>query len=292
MIGTDFFNHFNFIADDDPTHGYVSYQTERGANSWNLLSVDPVTKAVRIKADATREQWGRGRPAVRLSSKNTFNTGLFIIDVNHVPSGNAVWPAFWTFGPNWPNNGEIDIIEGKNDQPNNQSTLHTSSGCTMPTPNPALMTGTFIDSLDCNHVDGTKGCTTQGPLQSFGPGLNAQGGGVFALLWTTSSISVWFFPRAKIPQNLHSSAIPDPTQWGLPVSYFQLGENCPSSKIAEHNVILNTTFCGDWAGTEYSGPNGNGTWACNHFVGGNPSAFTEAYWDINFIQIYSVNGTR
>ena len=42
--------------------------------------------------------------------------------------GYRTWPAVWEVGANWPNGGEIDIVEGVNNVVPNQSTLHTSSG--------------------------------------------------------------------------------------------------------------------------------------------------------------------
>ena len=35
----------------------------------------------------------------------------------------------WMYGPSWPSNGEIDIIEGVNAQATDQMTLHTAAGC-------------------------------------------------------------------------------------------------------------------------------------------------------------------
>jgi beta-glucanase (GH16 family) len=50
-----------------------------------------------------------------------------------MPQGCATWPAAWEVDEgDWPNEGEVDIVEGVNDQTPNQSTLHTSPGCTMP----------------------------------------------------------------------------------------------------------------------------------------------------------------
>ena len=37
----------------------------------------------------------------------------------------------WMVGPNWPNSGEVDIIEGVNSQTADQTTLHTSNGCSI-----------------------------------------------------------------------------------------------------------------------------------------------------------------
>ena len=45
-----------------------------------------------------------------------------------MPQGCGVWPAWWMSGPLWPQNGEIDVIEGINLWTNDQSTLHTGSG--------------------------------------------------------------------------------------------------------------------------------------------------------------------
>lgn len=50
-----------------------------------------------------------GRPSVRISSNKTYNSGLFILDVKHMPFGCGTWPAYWLVGPNWPSGGEIDV---------------------------------------------------------------------------------------------------------------------------------------------------------------------------------------
>ena len=65
----------------------------------------------------------------------------------HIKSGDEYQAMLtdisWMVGPNWPGNGEIDIIEGVNDNAQNQMTLHTSPGCTVSV-GPGGQTGTSI----------------------------------------------------------------------------------------------------------------------------------------------------
>lgn len=44
----------------------------------------------------------QGRPSIRLTSKKSYNSGLVILDVEHMPVGCGTWPAFWMVGPKWP----------------------------------------------------------------------------------------------------------------------------------------------------------------------------------------------
>ncbi|KAB5587354.1 hypothetical protein CTheo_9211 [Ceratobasidium theobromae] len=99
-----------------------------------------------------------------------------------MPHGCGVWPAWWTVGPDWPANGEIDIVEGVHDQSTNQMTLHTAPGCTLST---SLRLSSTVESADCNvAVNSNTGCAFRdSDLSSYGAGLNAAGGGVFAMLW-------------------------------------------------------------------------------------------------------------
>ena len=55
--------------------------------------------------------------SIRLRTSDTYDTGIFIMDVAQIPFGKYIWPSWWLLG-DWPDgnawsfNGEIDIIEG------------------------------------------------------------------------------------------------------------------------------------------------------------------------------------
>ena len=206
-----------------------------------------------------------------------------------LPQGCSVWPAFWTVGPNWPNSGEIDIIEYVNKATSDATTLHTNSGCDM-----------FSSSTAFNGTWGTKNCDTNAAGQSSNAGcsirgkapvgatFNAQnGGGVYVTQWDNNQyIRVWYFPRDQVPQDLQNKN-PNPSSWGLPYARFDIGSlngNCPSSHFQNHNIIFDTTFCGDWAGSVFGQCSSQIT--CSDFVRQNPSEFTETYWLINYVDIY------
>ena len=94
-----------------------------------------------------------------------------------------MWPSIWTKGNAWPQNGEIDIIEGVNLASANQMALHTQPGCTAAsgtdetgTPGPA----------DCGT---TAGCTVvETKPGSYGQTFADNGGGVWAAQFDQSGI--------------------------------------------------------------------------------------------------------
>src|SRR3989337_221139 len=102
-------------------------------------------------------------------------------------------------GPNWPNQGELDILEGVHLQTFNQVTLHTSPGCT-PSVGPGGQTGNRIGHADCGAGGGFEGCGVRSTsATSYGTAFNANGGGVYAALWTSSGIKVWYFAARDVP---------------------------------------------------------------------------------------------
>ena len=107
-------------------------------------------------------------------------------------------------------------------------TLHTSDGCTIAN---AAFTGTLTTSNCYNDAPGqapNAGCDIQDPsTKSYGTGFNANKGGVFAMEWTSSAVSIWFFPRGTTPSNLQGGT-PDPTSWPEPVARYQGTCNIPN----------------------------------------------------------------
>ncbi|PFH48249.1 glycoside hydrolase family 16 protein [Amanita thiersii Skay4041] len=287
IIGSGFYNAFDFEAIADPTHGRVNYVSQSTAQSQNLTFASSNSFILRADFKTVLSPSGPGRNSVRIRSKKTYTTHVAVFDMRHMPQGCGTWPAVWeTLESNWPNGGEVDIVEGVNDQSPNAATLHTSPGCTMPASR--LQTGTSLQ-LDCNtQVNGNAGCGVRFPTtQSYGPSFNSIGGGWYALERTNLHIRVWFWPRnsGSVPAEVKNGASTvNPDSWGTPTALFPNTSCDLASHFSQNNIIINLTFCGDWAGNVYGSSGCPST--CVDFVNNNPSAFTNAYFDFASLKVY------
>ncbi|KIW51302.1 hypothetical protein PV05_10039 [Exophiala xenobiotica] len=287
-----FFSMFDFFTDADPTNGYVTYVDQTTAQSSGLIST--TNGSIYMGVDHTNVATGLGRNSVRLTSTKTYTHGLIILDLNHMPGGVCgTWPAFWTVGANWPNAGEIDIIEGVNSQVGNSMALHTASGCSIT--NNGLFSGSISTSNCFVNAPGqamNAGCQILAANDgaSYGTQFNQGQGGVYATEWTSSAISIWFFPRSGIPSDI-SSGSPDPSTWGSPISAFEGG--CQIDEFfSNHQIVFDTTFCGDWAGNVWSTDATCSSKAstCQDFVQNNPAEFQDAYWSVKSLKVYQSTG--
>lgn len=168
-----------------------SYVDKPGA-AWVNLTYATDDSAV-LKVDTTANvDASSGRRSVRVASKKTYNSGLFVFDILHTPYGCGTWPALWLSDPyNWPAHGEIDVVEAVNTGANGaQMTLHTSNGCKMNVKRKE--TGT-VDSKDCwNSTNSNSGCGVTGKAPTYGEEFNSNGGGV-----SLSCVDILRYPRSR-----------------------------------------------------------------------------------------------
>jgi hypothetical protein len=172
-------------------------------------------------------------------------------------------------------------------QSSNMMTLHTAGTCTI---NGTGQTG-FVTTTNCSITD-PRGCSVEGPTDSYGTGFNSLDGGVYAMLWTDEAIRLWFFPRSSIPESI-TNGDPDPGLFGVPLANFEPASSCNlMQEINDQKIVFDITFCGDWAAGVFadsdcpmSDPN-NVVRSCVDYVATNPFTYREAYWEINSIRIY------
>jgi hypothetical protein len=115
-----------------------------------------------------------------------------------MPFGCSVWPAWWSFGDSkgngdkgWPTKGEIDIIEGVHNGPQNAYTLHTdfeATGRRCKIDPGKKFTGE-VKEADCKSDGSNLGCGIKDKdTRSWGDEFKKAGGGVFAMLWDDQGI--------------------------------------------------------------------------------------------------------
>lgn len=318
--GEDFLNHYVFYSgkDSEGSMGYVNYVSRDKAFDLNIANVTWETKDPSIFGTHNDTYTGRKkarlgqdskagkepfvymstsatddgpRDSIRLEGLRRFNRGLFILDLRHMPAGCATWPAFWLSDePNWPVNGEVDILEGVNGQTRAKTALHSTKGCDMNDVPLGVKTGnwdtavgvpkhngdldmTVREARDCfvydEHQWLNQGCVaTHDKDGTIGTPLNEKGGGVFVLEWDPINrfMKSWVFaPHKTVPTNLRltlesanaketvSRVRPDPRTWGLPYAYFPIGigTNCDADHFRNMHLIFNLALCGSVAGNRF-----------------------------------------
>jgi len=232
--------HYVPAAQADSPQYNLTYASSTSA----VLKVDTSVNADTVPNAST------GRFSVRIESKKQYSDGLFIFDVIHTPTGCGTWPALWLSDPaNWPQNGEIDVMEAVNvvaANTENQMTLHTSPGCSMSVKRKE--TGKSLSNSCVNTTDANAGCGVHAGPSTFGSAFNSQGGGVVAMELRSEGIRMWQFARAGLPADIKSGS-PDPSSWGVATADFP-GTDCNvGNHFRNQSIIANIDLCGSWAGT-------------------------------------------
>lgn len=289
-VGASFLSGFVWETMADPSGGRVNYVDQPTAIGANLTYTSSDKFVMRGDSTNIVQPGAAGRNSVRITSVNSYTDSIMVLDIQHMPIGCATWPAFWTLtnSGGWPQGGEVDIIEGINNNQNNLASLHTGPGCSMPATR--SQTGA-VDTVDCDiAADHDAGCgVTFSKKGNFGAALNSVGGGWYVIVRTDAGgMAMYFWARndKRVPAAVRagaSSLHPD-SSWGRPEASFPTTDcNFPQFFDA-HQIIINLTFCGSWAGPKFisagCGPD------CNDFVDNNPQAFTEAYWELNALRVY------
>lgn len=179
-------------------------------------------------------------------------------------------------GANWPNNGEIDILEGISLQTKALYSMHTSNGCTF---SKQTQLGTVVGGNCYGGATNNQGCgTTASSTNSYGAGLNSAGGGAYVVEWTSAFIKIWWYPKGSVPADI-SNAKPDQTKRGTPQAYWLGSSTCNiDSKFKLNQIVVNINFCGDWAGNAWAGDATckKKATTCAAYVAKNPKDFAAA----------------
>ncbi|KAJ7113049.1 hypothetical protein C8R44DRAFT_631582 [Mycena epipterygia] len=263
--------------------GNVHFLSQSDAVAANLTFVDSSGHVI-VKVDNTTNGAGDptfGRNTVYLESNQLMNIGsLLIFDANHIPFGCSVWPSLFTQGQVWPAQGEIDIIV--NLATDNRFSLHVGSDtCVQPTSVASNQTGTITTAAGQNTI----GCVvTETKPNSFGSGFASQGGGVFAMLWDTTGIAMWYFGRSSVPSNIGGTASPDPTTWGKASAWYPASSCDPTTTFGPQIITLVRAFAG--VQSLFASTCGSVAPNCSSMVG-DPTNYNTAYWDINYLRIFT-----
>ncbi|KAF9016159.1 hypothetical protein BDZ89DRAFT_1022929 [Hymenopellis radicata] len=295
--GTSFFDKWDFFGNyDNLTLGDVWWLNREDAFAQGLAYVNSAGNAI-IKVDNMHNvAYNQKRNSVRITTQESYSVGsLWIIDVKHVPFGCSVWPAFWTVGPTWPDDGEIDIIEAINLMPNNQMALHTTPGCFHPPEPEQYQISTTLET-DCSEA---SGCTVlEVQENSFLTGLAVAGGAVWATQFDVAGPSIWFWSRPNIPASITNSNFSAPldiSQWGPPTASYPAKYCNITEFFTPQKLILDITLCGNWAGLSNTyfpscgGAGPTGTCYADSVVGPG-SNFNDAYFEVSYIKAYTTGG--
>ncbi|PHH75745.1 hypothetical protein CDD80_2083 [Ophiocordyceps camponoti-rufipedis] len=293
---SNFFDKFDFYTGRSGDAGYARYQNRYDAERKGLIQTD--ARGVRIGPDSRsvlkapcEPDGSPGRDSVRIESKASYNRGLLIARFQHLPRMMCgLWPAFWTHGNDWPNDGEIDILEAFNLNSWSQPGFRTSDarGDCVLRAEPRVRHTSRLMSEACTSEKGCYGADRRALI-------GHETGAIFALEWTKAFIKIYRWIPGQEPADINTDT-PIPSSWGPPLVSL-LATDCDlDAHFANQRIVLNLDFCGEAAGRPE-------VWRdtcagltreenCADFVARNPESFAEAYFRLSDIRYFDAEGVR
>lgn len=290
--GQNFFDGWDFYGSfDNLTNGDAIFVSADQAESLKLAYVNDAGNAIMKVDNISTVAFNQKRNTIRINTKDRYDVGsVWITDMLHVPFGCSVWPAWWSQAPKWPDGGEIDTFEGVNQVTMNQMALHTEPGCTQVSP---VQSSPLVNSTDCSfEANSNQGCVVTNPTtQSYGEAFAQAGGGMFVTEFASTGISIWFFPRASIPNSLQGNASSvDTSTLGQPVANWPNG-GCNINKFFQpQSLIFDITLCGDFAGNAATFSQTCSGSCYPDYVVGKGSTYDNAYFEVQYVRVYGANG--
>lgn len=296
--GQNFFDSWNYPGTYDFANNAPTPDTSNSGDNWianktysqsaGLTTVNSAGYAVLRVDDTNQVVFNDKRYSVRIESSELYGVGsVFVLDAVHAPFGCSVWPAYWTTALQWPEGGEIDILEGVNQAANNQMALHTNKQCTVTKETVgATMSGQVIFENCGDALDGNRGCIVRDDRpQSFGTGFNDGQGGMWVTELAEEGISIWFFPRSEIPAALTSdsnSTTIDTSTLGKPTARYSSATCDIKSVFAPQKIVINITLCGVFARPTFNDtcPATRDNACYLDWVIGPPANYTNAFFEI------------
>ncbi|GIZ43268.1 hypothetical protein CKM354_000650000 [Cercospora kikuchii] len=298
-----FLDKFTFYDRYGPTYGHVKYVNRSVALTNGYAYYSSANNSAVIKPDTINKwppgmfpngEYLPGRPSGVVPGQRTGFLGKTGPQMEKLASA-----ASWVLVVEKPANTVQDILEGVHTSDSNTMSLHSSPNCSIAG---SGQTGTLATSNCDSSLNGNSGCgselknTTANP-NNYGASFNAIRGGVYATEWTSNYIKHWWFPRGQIPASI-TAGNPDVSTFGHPAVNAQ-GACDIDSHFRNMSIIINIDFCGAWAGNVYDQwPNcpqnvpkntpDKAIDRCNAFVGEYPERMSEAYWEINRIQVFQM----
>ncbi|ODA79416.1 hypothetical protein RJ55_05009 [Drechmeria coniospora] len=292
----NFFDKFNFMTHKDYNNGYVKYLSQEDAEKQGIAAYEDGEVYLGVDHKRIVKAGDVGRSSFRIESKTTFKHGLLIARFTHLPDNSCgSWPAFWTLGDlEWPNGGEVNMLEGWNMDKSNKPVIHVGpeskyGRCMIEGSNSTAS----IRSFNCDNQYENKqknqykfqGC---GASDSKAPFADPKGG-IYAMEWTSDFIKLYSWRTGSEPANVGQDS-PDTSTWGMP-SMFLKNENCDIDRhFTNQRIILDIAFCGNPVAQDVFW--GQGCKAktkeavCADYVGKNPADFKDTYFRIKDIRYF------
>ncbi|KAE9391305.1 hypothetical protein BT96DRAFT_1001475 [Gymnopus androsaceus JB14] len=263
----------------------INYYTASSGASDNSGVANYVDNLISVNSDGDVLMWVDTtenvnlRNSMKLSSSETFNVGTMMISISSI----CIWPALWLLGGGtWPAGGEIDIIEGVNEYVHNVMSIHISEGCSI-TQNNALVDSTINIASDLD-------CYVPIPMA---PGFNA-GGGTYAIQIIDAGIYINYWAAGSVPSDITSGS-PNPSSWSAQT--FFSATNCAiGTYFTNLALIIDTNLGGTFTEGVWSTSGPTSLTSCASSTGYSTAAsyvqnvgsvFSDAYWQISSINIYS-----